>query len=130
MIEKLGNVRIRRNRNAMYGLVYELAVRVRPGRAGDEWRRICELTAKDLFEEKWGLDEVETACGDDWFAVHFSAPPHLSPGRLANSFKTVSSRRHASETGTKGLWREEYLLVASCGRPVGDAARAAWGEDG
>ena len=88
------NIDYRTNRHACYLLKYNLVVTSKHGCSvlvGD--LKDCLLgIVFDLFEKQWKCKVLSITVEKNYIHILFEAPPHVQLSKLANNFKTVTSR--------------------------------------
>lgn len=81
------------NRHACYDLKYHLVVVTKyrhPVLTGTIKIRLLEITNR-LFKQ-WNCEVLEVNTDSDHIHILFEAPPQVQPSKLANNYKTVTSR--------------------------------------
>ncbi len=84
----------RTNRHACYLLKYHLVVITRyrrPVLIGDLKTRLLAIIS-ELFEKQWKCKIIEISTDKDYIHVLFEGMPQMQLSKLANNFKTVTSR--------------------------------------
>lgn len=82
------------NRHSCYDLEYHLVVVTKyrhPVIIGKLRDRLIEIS-RELLEEDWNCEILAINTDTDHIHILISAPPQVQPSKLANSYKTVTSR--------------------------------------
>lgn len=82
------------NRHSCYDLEYHLVVVTKyrhPVIIGKLRDRLIEIS-RELLEEDWNCEVLAINTDTDHIHILISAPPQVQPSKLANSYKTVTSR--------------------------------------
>ena len=88
-------------------------------------RRLEEICTE--FCKKWDVDVLEFGGEEDHIHLLLDMHPNITPSKLVNSLKTVSSRRMRKEYAAHlsrfywnpVLWTRAYCLISAGGAPIG-----------
>ena len=88
------NIGYRKNRHSCFLLEYHLVVVTKyrhPVIHGELRNRLLELS-KEIIEDHWKCSITEMNAGTDHIHIMFETPPQVQLSKLANNYKTVTSR--------------------------------------
>ncbi|EGL83084.1 transposase IS200-family protein [Caldalkalibacillus thermarum TA2.A1] len=117
----------KRNRHAVYRLVYHLVVVTKYRHScitPEMMNRLKEIAIK-LFNQ-WNAEIIEMNGESDHIHILFEAPPQVQLSKLINNFKTVSSRYIRKEFADHlkkhywkpYFWSRSYMLFTTGGAPL------------